>query len=138
MISNTVTITVKERSTTLSYPHAIATIGIPFTLAPTTQGLSGATFDFLYGNLPLGLTVNPQTGVISGTPLKGPTIAYGGVVSAYKNNAYDAAVTDITLVTQPTPPSPAPIPTLGNWGRFIMLLIMVMAGIRSTRNSQKS
>ena len=137
-ISNTVTITVKERSTTLSYPHAIATIGIPFTLAPTTQGLSGATFDFLYGNLPLGLTVNPQTGVISGTPLKGPTIAYGGVVSAYKNNAYDAAVTDITLVTQPTPPSPAPIPTLGNWGRFIMLLIMVMAGIRSTRNSQKS
>ncbi|NBY22360.1 MAG: hypothetical protein EBQ73_05820 [Gammaproteobacteria bacterium] len=136
VISNTVTITVKERSTTLSYPHAIATIGIPFTLAPITQGLSGATFDFLYGNLPLGLTVNPQTGVISGTPLNGPTIAYGGVVSAYKDNAYDAAVTDITLVTPQ--PSPAPIPTLGTWARLFMMLMIGIAGAGYTRSKKRS
>jgi hypothetical protein len=138
VISNTVTITVKERSTTFSYPHATATIGTPFTLSPTTQGLSGATFDFLYGNLPPGLTVNPQTGVISGTPLKAPTIAYGGVVSAYKDNAYDAAITDITLITQPTPPSPEPIPTLAVWARGFMMLVMAAIGARYTRNMRRS
>jgi len=135
-ISNTVTITVKERTTTFSYPHAIATIGIPFTLAPTTQGLSAATFDFLYGNLPLGLTVNPKTGVISGTPSKGPTIAYGGVVSAYKDNAYDAAITNITLVTPE--PSPEPIPTLGTWARLVMMLMIGIAGAGYTRNIKRS
>jgi hypothetical protein len=134
--SNTVTITVKERTTTFSYPHAIATIGIPFTLVPTTQGLSAATFDFLYGNLPLGLTVNPKTGVISGTPSKGPTIAYGGVVSAYKDNAYDAALTDITLVTPE--PSPEPIPTLGTWARLVMMLMIGIAGAGYTRNIKRS
>ena len=132
--SNVITITVKERSTTFSYPHATATIGIPFTLTPTSSGLSPATFEFLYGNLPAGLTVNPQTGVISGTPLKGPTVAYGGVVSAYKNNAYDAAVTDITLATDTTPPSPAPIPTLGTWARIMMMFMMVIAGVRFKKN----
>lgn len=78
--------------------------------------------------------MNPQTGVISGTPLKGPTVAYGGVVSAYKNNAYDAAVTDITLATDTTPPSPATIPTLGTWARIMMMFMMVIAGVRFKKN----
>jgi ribosomal protein S11 len=121
--SSPVTVTVKERTTTFSYPHATAIIGQPFSLAPVTSGFTNPTFALLYGNLPAGLILNPTTGVISGTPT-GPTGTIDGVISAYENNAYDAAL-DVVTVQNPAPPPPNPIPTLGEWGAMIMALMML-------------
>jgi hypothetical protein len=118
-----VTVTVKERTTTFSYPHATAIIGQPFSLAPVTSGFTNPTFALLYGNLPAGLILNPTTGVISGTPT-GPTGTIDGVISAYENNAYDAAL-DVVTVQNPAPPPPNPIPTLSEWGAMIMALMML-------------
>ena len=123
--SSPVTITVKERTTTFSYPQATATIGQPFSLAPVTSGFTQPTFALLYGNLPAGLTLNPATGVISGTPT-GPTGTIDGVISVYENNAYDAALAVITLAN-PAPP-PNPIPALGEWGAIIMTMMLMLIG----------
>ncbi len=120
--STPVTVTVKERTTTFSYPQTTAQVGQPFTLVPVTSGFSQPTFALLYGNLPAGLTLNPATGVISGTPTD-PTGTIDGVVSAYENNAYDAA---LAVITVNNPVRPAPIPTLGEWGWMIMALMMVL------------
>ena len=83
--SGPVTVTVKERTTVFGYPHAIATIGRPFVLTPVTGGFTSPTFALLYGNLPAGLTLDPATGVISGTPT-GPAGTVDGVITAYENN----------------------------------------------------
>lgn len=123
--SSPVTITVKERTTTFSYPQASAKIGQPFSLAPVTSGFTQPTFALLYGNLPAGLTLDPATGVISGTPT-GPTGTIDGVVSVYENNAYDAALAVITIANPPPPPNP--IPTLGEWGAIIMTMVMLLIG----------
>jgi hypothetical protein len=123
--SSPVTITVKERTTTFSYPQATAKIGQPFSLAPVTSGFTKPTFALLYGNLPAGLTLDPATGVISGTPT-GPIGTIDGVVSVYENNAYDAALAVITIAN-PAPP-PNPIPTLGEWGAIIMTLMLILVG----------
>lgn len=118
--SNPVTITVKERTTTFSYPQGTATIGQPFSLTPVTSGFTKPTFALIYGNLPAGLTLNPTTGVISGTPT-GPIGTVDGVISAYENNAYDAALAVIGVQA-----APAPIPTLSEWGMLILASLMVL------------
>jgi ribosomal protein S11 len=123
--SSPVTITVKERTTTFSYPQASAKIGQPFSLAPVTSGFTQPTFALLYGNLPAGLTLDPATGIISGTPT-GPIGTIDDVVSVYENNAYDAALAVITIAN-PAPP-PNPIPTLGEWGAIIMTMVMLLIG----------
>ena len=118
--SNTATVTVKERTTTFSYPAATATIGQPFTLTPITAGFTNPTFALLYGNLPAGLTLNTTTGVISGTPT-GPAGTLDGVISVFENNAYDAALFVITVQAAPTS-----IPTLSEWGLILLSSLMAM------------
>ena len=121
--SNTVTVTVKERTTTFSYPAATAIIGQAFTLAPTTAGFTNPTFALLYGNLPAGLTLNTTTGVISGTPT-GLTGTFDGVISVFENNAYDAAL--FVIEVQAAPVSPTSIPTLSEWGMILLSSLMAM------------
>jgi hypothetical protein len=130
--SSPVTVTVKERTTTFSYPQKTAIIGQPFYLAPVTSGFTNPTYALLYGNLPAGLTLNPTTGVISGTPT-GPTGTIDGVISAYENNAYDAA---LAVITEQNPAPPKPIPTLGEWGAMIMALMMLF--VMGTRLIEES
>src|ERR1035437_10286511 len=43
-------------------------VGVPYSQTLTSTGGTGATTWQLSGNLPTGLTLNPSTGVISGTP----------------------------------------------------------------------
>jgi hypothetical protein len=53
----------------ISTPNQLpdATVGTPYstTLAATP---TGGTWSIVYGSLPVGLTLNPTTGQISGTP----------------------------------------------------------------------
>jgi hypothetical protein len=127
-ISNTVAVAVKERNTTFSYPRATAAIGRPFTLRPTTSGFTKPTFALLYGSLPAGLTLNKQTGVISGTPTE-PIGTFDGVVSAYENNAYDAALA-VIVVQEATL-----VPTFSEWGLLIMATLLLAVGWRSRRRN---
>jgi hypothetical protein len=125
--SNSVTVMVKERNTTFSYPHATATIGQPFTLTPVTSGFTKPTFALLYGNLPAGLTLDPATGVISGKPTV-PAGTLDAVISAYENNAYDAALAVIAVQM-----ARESIPALSGWGMLIMASLMVLAVGRQSR-----
>src|SRR5207244_2607390 len=43
--------------------------GTPFTIDCGLPGLSGAVWSIVSGTLPAGLTLNPSTGLISGTPI---------------------------------------------------------------------
>ena len=124
--SNPVAVTVKERTTVFEYPHAIASVGQPFLLAPVTSGFTKPTFAVLYGNLPAGLRLDPATGVISGTPA-GPAGTFDAVVTAYENNAYDAALVVIEVRGE------AEIPTLSEWGLAILALGLALAGMRLAR-----
>lgn len=63
------TITVREKLsiTTNSLPDAVR--GTPYQAAVAATGGSGSTrFSITWGDLPAGLSLNPDTGVISGTP----------------------------------------------------------------------
>jgi hypothetical protein len=119
--SNTVTVDVKERTTTFSYPAATATTGQPFTLTPITSGFAAPTFAVLYGNLPTGLTLNAATGVISGTPT-GPIGVADFVISVYENNAYDAALAVINVQTI------TEVPTLSQWALLLASMLVVLTG----------
>jgi len=126
--SNTVMVTVKERTTTFSYPAATAMPGSPFTLTPTTAGFVNPTFALLYGSLPVWATLNPTTGVISGTPT-GSVGTFDFVVTVRENNDYDAALAMITVQA-----AAAPIPTLNEWGMIILSgLLAVLAFMRMRR-----
>ncbi len=131
--SNTVTVTVRERTTVFSYPQgsvsATATIGQLFTLTPVTAGFTNPTFALLYGNLPDGLTLDPHTGVISGRP-SGNAGTFDGVISVFENNAYDAA---LFVITVQAAVSPAAIPTLSEWGLIILSSLMAMLAFAMRR-----
>jgi hypothetical protein len=127
--SNTVAVTVKERSTTFTYPTATAIVGQSFTLTPTAVGFSGnARFAVLYSSLPPGLSLNPTTGVISGVPTGEPGVI-DLVISVFDNNAYDAALVVVTVQAVP-----ASIPTLSEWGMILLSVLLALAAFGRIRN----
>ena len=130
--SNTVVVTVKERNTTFSYPQSTAIIGQPFILTPNTSGFTTPKFALLYGTLPAGLTLNAQTGVISGIPT-GPVGTSDFVISAYAGGAYDAALVVVSLLFPVEP-----VPTLSEWGLAILSSLMaVLAGWHLRRRERR-
>lgn len=120
--SNTLFLNVKERLTSFSYPATTATSGQALVSAPITSGFTmNARYALLYGSLPAGLTLNPLTGVITGT-LTGAPGTYDFAVSVFENNAYDAALVVITLQVPP-----AGVPTLSQWGVILLAALMALA-----------
>jgi len=122
-----VLIGIQGYSITLSYPPTAVTIGRAVNLPPTTTGMRGnLTYSLMGGSLPPGLTLNPGTGVISGTPT-GPVGSYSVVIKV--TDPYTSTITPLVFVVslppQPIPP-PEPIPTLGEWGAMIMALMMLI------------
>jgi hypothetical protein len=113
---------------TLSYPPTAVTIGRPVNLTPSTTGMKGnLTYSLMGGSLPPGLTLNPNTGVISGTPT-GPAGNYPVVIKV--SDPYTSTNTPLVFVVSSAPPPPQPIPTLGEWGAMIMALMMLLIGCR--------
>lgn len=109
---------------TLNYPPTAVTIGRPVNLLPTTTGMKGnLTYTLLGGTLPSGLTLNSNTGVISGTPT-GPAGNYPVVIKVA--DPFTSTSTPLVFVVSSSPSPPQPIPTLGEWGAMIMVLMMLL------------
>src|SRR5213079_3108342 len=87
-------------------PMTTGTVGTPYSsTVVATGGTGGYTFALIGGALPSGLTLNPTSGVISGTP--GPT-AYGTFsykvqVTDSQGNTATTGATSCTLVIAPLP-----------------------------------
>jgi len=96
---------------------ASGSAGVPYS---QSVGLSGGTPPFQWvegdGALPVGLTLNPSTGTISGTPTQGGTwnfiLQVTDAVGAYFNSAYSLEVQQqitgnnpVPFLTQPLVPS---------------------------------
>ncbi len=63
------TLTVNEAPTVTSpAPPAELTVGTPASFGVATSAFPAATYSLASGTLPAGLTLNPTTGVVSGTP----------------------------------------------------------------------
>jgi sugar lactone lactonase YvrE len=120
LVSTTVTITVNPvapASFTAATPAATVTTGsaiAPYTFAAT--GFPAPTYSIASGALPAGLTLNPSTGVLSGTPTAGGAYTFtvrasnsaGSVVSSPVSMTVNQAPS--TFSTQ-TPPSSASVGT---------------------------
>ena len=85
------------------------TAGTPFTGGFTASGDPAPTYSVSAGALPAGLTLNPTTGAITGTPTSsGP---YSFTVSATNSAGTDAKAFTGTIAAG-TPPTPTTPPTL--------------------------
>lgn len=90
----------------LTYPTATGTRGTSTTLTPSTTGaVGGVTYALAAGTLPAGMSLNPASGVISGTPTTATT--YAGI----QISATDAQKTVTTpsfsiTISAPTATSP--------------------------------
>ena len=111
-----VLIGIQGYSITLSYPPTAVTIGRAVNLPPTTTGMRGnLTYSLMGGSLPPGLTLNPSTGVISGTP-NGPVGSYSVVIKV--SDPYTSTTTPLVFVVSSAPPPPTADPNIGRMGRY--------------------
>lgn len=87
-----------------SGPAPNGTVGTPYTFTFTASGTTPITWTVATGTVPAGLTLNPTTGVLSGTPTTaGPT---GFLVQAANGTAPNATQNQsITIAVAPLIPS---------------------------------
>jgi hypothetical protein len=92
-----------------------------------TGGLPPYAYSISAGNLPTGLTLNPSTGAITGTPGAGGTFSYTGrVVDSQSNVATNGCA--ITIQAAVPPPVPAP-PSL-----ILVLTALALVGLYRSRD----
>ncbi|MEK6285730.1 MAG: putative Ig domain-containing protein [Acidobacteriota bacterium] len=109
--------------------------GVVGTFYSQTVAASGGTAPFTFtvssGGLPPGLTLNPATGVISGTPTAAGTFNF--TITATDSSLCTGSLVfsiQITGVPPPPPPPPPPggaVPTLSEWGAILMALLIIAA-----------
>jgi Putative Ig domain len=91
----------------LACPVAVTyTVGVPFSAQMVvTGGTSPFTFALIAGSLPPGLTLDPSTGIISGTPTGAGSFSY--TIQVTDANGLTATVTcSLSGSAQPPPPPP--------------------------------
>ena len=103
------------------------------------------------GTWPNGLSLNEQTGqvgVAPGTPpgnyqvqvmvCKKPPNVGAAVARSVANLTVEGQCAMVTLdIVVTAPPLPAPIPTLGEWGRILMMLMMILSVSYYGRRTQR-
>lgn len=120
-LSPTLTITVTPAGVaptfTAATPPNNAQFGVPYSYTFAATGTPAPTFLDTYGALPDGLTLDPVTGVLSGTPKVAATFVF--TVRAANGTAPDAFSAPITLTVTPrqaptfTAESPPPTAAVG-------------------------
>jgi|GEM_PF-1033106 len=87
-------------------PTTPATVGTAYSFRVTATGVPAPTFSITAGALPAGLTLNPATGVISGTPTASGS--YSFTVTATNPTGTDAQPYSIVVDAKPAITSDAP------------------------------
>jgi hypothetical protein len=103
------------------------TVGTPYSFAPTATGAPtfGAT------GLPPGLSIDPATGAISGTPTNGGSFS----VTMTATNAGGVATLNATIVIAGAVATPTSVPTLSDWGIALLSLLLAAVGMRMRRRA---
>lgn len=89
-----------------------AQTGVPFHATVTASGYEPVTFS-LNGKVPAGLSIDPTSGVISGTPTETGSFRFKVIASnVFGDAGQQGAILEISAGPTPTPtPTPAPTPT---------------------------
>jgi len=133
------TIDVIEIAPTLTTAALSAgTVGVPYSAALAVPGGSPATFAVTSGTLPAGLTLNPATGVISGTPTFVGVASF--TVSATNGAGTDLQTFSLTIVVSPaalaaTGSDSTPALGLGIAGLLLGLALVASAAVGRRRTA---
>jgi len=126
--------------TTAALPSG--TVGTPYVAPLAIPGGSPATFAVTSGTLPAGLTLDPATGVISGTPTSVGVASFG--VTATNGGGTDVQTFSLTIVVDPAAPAAAlaatgsestPVLVLGAAGLLLGLALVARAAVRRRRTA---
>jgi len=85
-------------------PQAAASIGRPYAYQFVASGLPAPSFAVVSGSLPDGLSLDPSTGLLSGTPLAPGSFVFK--VKAANGSGADAVSGSITITVTGTPAAP--------------------------------
>ena len=126
-VSDALGIAISDYSIDFSYPQPTLTIGQPFSLLPTVSGTKGSTTFAVDagGSLPAGLTLDPNTGEISGTM----TTALGGSLLQIRvTDQYSSARAAATLEGAFPVFDEVSVPANDRFGLLLMALLMLTVG----------
>lgn len=117
-------------------PDQTATLGTPFTLSlsafvGSTNGDAITGYTLASGALPPGLTFNPGTGAISGTPTAAGI--YQITVTASDNDGASAADAIQFTVSAASPSSVSSVPTLSEWALMLLAGLMALVTLGDRR-----
>ncbi len=115
--STSCTIVIAPAPPTLTCPAATGTVGVAYSSALVASGgVPPYTYSITSGSLPTGLTLNPSTGAITGTPTAAGSFTFTAQVVDSRGTAAGTTSTSCTIVIAPAPPTltcPAATGTIG-------------------------
>lgn len=104
------------------------TVGSPYSFTVTATGTAPIAFSAT--GLPAGLSIDPASGVITGTP----TAVGSSSVTITATNAGGTATLNATIVIAPAGAvTPASIPTMSEWGLIVMSLLLAGAAMAGSK-----
>src|ERR1019366_4349861 len=102
--STSCSIVIAPAPPTLTCPTATGTVGVAYSSAlVATGGVPPYTFSITSGSLPPGLTLNPSTGAITGTPTTYGTFNFTAQVVDSRGNAAGTTTANCSIVISPPP-----------------------------------
>ena len=109
-----------------------------------TGGTAPYTWSVVSGSLPAGLTLDPATGVISGTVPKVAQVTKATGSFSFGVQLTDSSSPQLQSTVQPlslqvvaaAPATVTPVPTLGAWAMALLGLITAGLGLRRRVNAQ--
>lgn len=92
--------------TITSGPTATSTVGVSYVSSVTAIGSPELLFEVTTGELPAGLSMDPATGIITGSPTEAGTWEFVVTVS----NEFGSDTGEYTIVSSAVAPTPSPTP----------------------------